>query len=154
MFPPRGSGCRVAPGCLPQVWETCWWQAGRWRVCAFYAFCLCLLAKGSAFGFYSSFSMAFKPLLLGGATSAKRRFGLLSKTQTRESVLTYFTVCNGETFELTTAVEAGGCTSAAHAVNWSGNTHKIVYYSLQGAGPILNMVFDMSPNKYFNRTLQ
>lgn len=122
-------------------------------LCFFARFgCACSL-KSRHFGF-CSVSVAFKPLLSGAAASAKQRFGLLSKTQTRETAFTYFTVCSGETFGLTTAVEAGSCTSAAHAVKRSGNTHKSVYYSLQGAGLKLNMVFDMSPNKYFNHTLQ
>lgn len=112
-----------------------------------------LARKVSAFGF-CSIPIAFTPLVLGGAASAKRRFGLLSKMQTEETVFTFFTVCDGETFGFTTAVEAGSCSSAAHAVKWSGNTHKTVYYGSQGAGPKLNTVFDMLPNKFLKRTLQ
>lgn len=89
-------------------------MAGR-RVCAFCPFMLSLLVKVSAFGF-CSIPIAFTPLVLGDAASAKRRFGLLSKMQTEETVFTFFTVCDGETFGFTTAVEAGSCSSAAHAV--------------------------------------
>lgn len=74
-----------------------------------------LARKVSAFGF-CSIPIAFTPLVLGGAASAKRRFGLLSKMQTEETVFTFFTVCDGEIFGFTTAVEAGSCSSAAHAV--------------------------------------
>lgn len=74
-----------------------------------------LARKVSAFGF-CSIPIAFTPPVLGGVASAKRRFGLLSKIQTEETVFTFFTVCDGETFGFTTAMEAGSCSSAAHAV--------------------------------------
>lgn len=74
-----------------------------------------LASKVSAFGL-RTVPTAFTSPVLGAAASAKRRFGLLSKMQTEETVFAFFTVCDGDTFGFSTAVVAGSCSNAAHAV--------------------------------------
>lgn len=73
-----------------------------------------LARKVSAFEF-CSIPTAFTLPVLGSAASAKPQFGLISKMQAGEADFTFFTVGDGETFGFMTAVEAGSCSSAAHA---------------------------------------